>query len=87
MEIRGSTHVEIHGGEMTAAAVRDWFGKVGVKTLYIEPANPLENGYCESFRGCTTVEIHEVRPHRSLGYRPLPPVTAEPMLALAAVLT
>ena len=28
--------------------VRGWFGRIGVKTLYIEPGSPWENGYCES---------------------------------------
>ena len=27
---------------------RDWLSKVGVKTLYIEPGSPWENGCCES---------------------------------------
>jgi len=40
-----------NGSEMTAAAVRERLGKVGVKTLYIEPGSPWENGYCESFNG------------------------------------
>ena len=26
-------------------------GKVGTRTLYIEPGSPWENGYCESFNG------------------------------------
>ena len=30
-------------------SVRDWLGRIGVKTLYIEPGSPWENGYCESF--------------------------------------
>jgi putative transposase len=25
--------------------------QVGAKTLFIEPGNPWENGYCESFNG------------------------------------
>ena len=33
------------------AAVRDWLGRIGVKTLYIEPGSPWENGYNESFNG------------------------------------
>lgn len=37
--------------EFTARVVRDWLGKVGVKTLFIEPGSPWENGYCESFNG------------------------------------
>jgi len=40
-----------NGSEMTAAAVRERLGKVGVKTLCIEPGSPWENGYRESFDG------------------------------------
>ncbi len=40
-----------NGPEMTAKVVRDWLGKVGVTTLYIEPGSPWENGYVESFNG------------------------------------
>jgi len=29
--------------------VRNWLGRIGVKTLYIEPGSPWENGYNESF--------------------------------------
>jgi transposase InsO family protein len=38
-----------NGPEFVARNVRQWLGKVGVKTLYIEPGSPWENGYCESF--------------------------------------
>ena len=34
-----------NGSEFTAHAVRDWLGRIGVKTLYIEPGSPWENGY------------------------------------------
>lgn len=40
-----------NGSEFTAHAVRKWLSKVGVKTLYIEPGSPWENGYIESFNG------------------------------------
>jgi len=40
-----------NGSEFTATAVREWLGKVGVRTLYIEPGSPWENGYVESFNG------------------------------------
>jgi putative transposase len=40
-----------NGGEFTAAVVRDWLARLGVKTLYIEPGSPWENGYNESFNG------------------------------------
>jgi len=40
-----------NGSEFTAQAVRDWLRRVDVKTLYIEPGSPWENGYNESFNG------------------------------------
>ena len=40
-----------NGPEFAAAAVRDWLGRIGVNTLFIEPGSPWENGYCESFNG------------------------------------
>ena len=39
-----------NGSEFTAHAVRDWLGRIGVKTLYIEPGSPWENGYNESLQ-------------------------------------
>ena len=38
-----------NGSEFIAIALREWLGNIGVKTLYITPASPWENGYCESF--------------------------------------
>ncbi len=38
-----------NGPEFTAKAVRQWLAKVGVRTLFIEPGSPWENGYIESF--------------------------------------
>jgi putative transposase len=40
-----------NGPEFTAKAIRIWLGKLGVKTLFIEPGSPWENGYIESFNG------------------------------------
>jgi transposase InsO family protein len=40
-----------NGPEFTAKAVRKWLSSLGVKTLYIEPGSPWENGYVESFNG------------------------------------
>ena len=40
-----------NGPEFTAKAVREWLERVGVKTAYIEPGSPWENGYNESFNG------------------------------------
>ena len=81
-----------NGPEFTAQAVRDWLGRVGIGTLFIEPGSPWENGYVESFNGKLLNgeifytlkeaqslvqgwrrEYNQVRPHSSLGYRPLAP--------------
>lgn len=40
-----------NGAEFTARAVRRWLGNLQVKTLFIEPGSPWENGYIESFNG------------------------------------
>ena len=40
----------------TARRVREWLGRVGVGTLFIEPGSPWENGYVESFNGNLTDE-------------------------------
>jgi putative transposase len=38
-----------NGSEFTAKVVRRWLNTLGVKTLFIEPGSPWENGYIESF--------------------------------------
>jgi putative transposase len=38
-----------YGAEFTAKAVREWLGRIGVKTLFIEPGSRWENGFNESF--------------------------------------
>ena len=40
-----------NGSEFTAREVRRWLSRLGVKTLFIEPGSPWENGYIESFNG------------------------------------
>ena len=40
-----------NGPEFTAKATRKWLERLGVKTLFIEPGSPWENGYIESFNG------------------------------------
>ena len=40
-----------NGSEFTAKVVRKWLEDLGVKTLFIEPGSPWENGYNESFNG------------------------------------
>jgi putative transposase len=38
-----------NGSEFAANHVRKWLNELGVKTLFIEPGSPWENGYIESF--------------------------------------
>ena len=40
-----------NGSEFVAKVVRDYLRDSGVKTLFIEPGSPWENGYIESFNG------------------------------------
>jgi len=40
-----------NGPEFTTQDVRDWLARVGVRTLFLEPGSPWENGYIESFNG------------------------------------
>ena len=40
-----------NGSEFTAALICGWLQRLGVKTLFIEPGSPWENGYIESFNG------------------------------------
>jgi transposase InsO family protein len=40
-----------NGSEFTATLMRRWSQRVGVKTSFIEPASPWENGFIESFNG------------------------------------
>jgi transposase InsO family protein len=44
-----------------AKALRGWLGRIGAKTLYIEPGSPWENGYIESFNGKLRDEL--LRPY------------------------
>lgn len=48
-----------NGSEFTARGVREWLGRVGVRTLFIEPGSPWENGYVESFNGKLRDELLE----------------------------
>ena len=46
-----------NGPEFIAIALREWLGRIGVRTLYIEPGSPWENGYCESFNSKLRAEL------------------------------
>ena len=49
-----------NGPEFTAKVVREWLSNLEVKTLYIEPGSPWENGYIESFNGKLRDEVLNV---------------------------
>ena len=52
------THIRSDNGpEFTANAVRSWIEKLGVRTLFIHPGSPWENGYNESFNGTLREEV------------------------------
>lgn len=65
-----------NGSEFTAKTIKAWLARLGVKTLYIAPGSPWENGYNESFNArlrdeCLNGEtFHRVkllaRPHARL---------------------
>jgi transposase InsO family protein len=40
-----------NGPEFIANKLRGWLSELKVRTLYIEPGSPWENGYIESFNG------------------------------------
>ena len=51
MAVRGvPEHIRSDNGpEFIARSIRSWLDQANVKTLYIEPGSPWENGYAESF--------------------------------------
>ena len=49
-----------NGPEFTAKKVTDWLECLDVKTLFIEPGSPWENGYNESFNGTLRYELLDV---------------------------
>ncbi len=52
-EVRGAPkHIRSDNGpEFIAKALRAWLAESGVKTLYIEPSSPWQNGFNESLNG------------------------------------
>jgi transposase InsO family protein len=53
-----------NGPEFTSQVVRDWLKRVEVRTLFIAPGSPWENGYNESFNGKLKDELI----HREIFY-------------------
>ena len=40
-----------NGSEFIEKGLRQWLADTGIKTLYIEPGSPWQNGFIESFNG------------------------------------
>lgn len=40
-----------NGSEFSSKEIQGWLNRLGVRTLFIEPGSPWENGYIESFNG------------------------------------
>jgi transposase InsO family protein len=62
-----------NGGEFAAGVVRGRLQRLQVKTLYIEPGTPWENGYNESFKGklrCSTANCSTHWPKPNILSRP-----------------
>lgn len=55
-----------NGPEFIAKGLRDWLGKVGVGTVYIEPGSPWQNGFAESFHGRVRDEFMNLEYFRCL---------------------
>jgi transposase InsO family protein len=53
-----------NGPEFIAKDLRKWLSGISVKTAYIEPGSPWENGFCESFNGT----VVNYTPHGKLFY-------------------
>jgi putative transposase len=55
-----------NGPEFIAQAIQDWLRPMSVETLYIEPGNPWQNGYAESFHSRFRDEFLSVEEFESL---------------------
>jgi len=42
-------NLDTNGPEFIAHPLRQWLNRLGVRTLFIEPGSPWENGYVKSF--------------------------------------
>jgi transposase InsO family protein len=49
-----------NGPEFTAGRVQNWLDRVAVRTLFIAPGRPWENGFIESFNGKLRDELLNV---------------------------
>lgn len=46
-----------NGSEFIAKKIQNWLKELDVKTAYITPGSPWENGYCERFNGSLSDEV------------------------------
>lgn len=52
-------HIRSDNGGVHGDQGPEWLERINVKTLYIEPGSPWENGYVESFNGKLRDELLE----------------------------
>jgi transposase InsO family protein len=75
-------HTARYGCEFIAKEARGWINAVGTRASYSKRGNPAKNGHCEI--SCTLRQAQmaieswrqhydTMRPHSSLGYKPLAP--------------
>ena len=48
-----------NGPEFIAQAMQNWLGKNQIKTIYIDPGCPWQNGYAESFNSRFRIECRD----------------------------
>lgn len=59
-----------NGPEFTAGVVREWLGKIGVKTLFIEPGSPWEKDHAPCCTSCVGSDTTAQKRRRSASFRP-----------------
>ena len=57
-----------NGPEFIAHAIGQWLGSLDVKTLYVEPGSPWQNGYAESFHSRLRDELLNMEEFDSVGH-------------------
>ena len=57
-----------NGPEFIAKAIQQWLKQLDVKTLYVEPGSPWENGYAESFHSRVRDELLNVEEFSNLAH-------------------
>jgi hypothetical protein len=57
-----------NGPEFIARAIQQWLASLSVKTLYVEPGSPWQNGYAESFHSRLRDELLNMEEFESVAH-------------------